>query len=218
MHPRYPPVSVKVWGEFACFTRPEMKVERVSYPAPTASAARGILEAIFWKPQFAWCIEEVWVLRPIRYFSLLRNEVKRKIDPAEVLRWAARGGAYDATADHTPRHTLALRDVAYIIRAQVELREGSEEDEAKFRDQLRRRVRSGRCFATPYLGCREFAAAFAEPEGTERPIDLTEDLGLMLLDLEYTPDGSGRGAPRFHHARLERGVLRFPPREQVEVA
>jgi len=214
MNARYPPLSVKVWGELACFTRPEMKVERVSYPAPTAGAARGILEAIFWKPEFTWRVEEVWLLSPIRYFSILRNEVNSRASERAAQDRLNGGPAYDAAADRTQRHTLALRDVAYIIRAQVELKPGVTADEAKFRDQFHRRVRDGRCFATPYLGCREFSAAFCEPDGRETPIALTDDLGLMLWDLRYIPDPDpdkrGRGAPRFFRARLERGVLRFP--------
>lgn len=217
MEARYPPVEVKVWGEFACFTRPELKVERVSYPVPTASAARGILEAIFWKPEFTWRVEEVWVLRPVRYFSILRNEVNSRASERAARGWMQSGGGYDASADRAQRHTLALRDVAYLIRAQVELRPGVEQDVAKYRDQFRRRVRDGRCFATPYLGCREFSASFAEPDGTEQPIDLTDDLGLMLLDLDYAPGGEGRGTPRFFHARVEHGVLRFPALAAAEV-
>lgn len=217
MEARYPPLSVKVWGEFACFTRPEMKVERVSYPVPTASAARGILDAICWKPEFTWRVEEVWVLKPIRFFSILRNEVNSRASERAARAWSKRGGGYDAAADRAQRHTLALRDVAYIIRAQVELRPGVEQDPAKYRDQFRRRVRDGRCFATPYLGCREFSASFGEPDGTERPIDLSEDLGLMLLDLDYAPDGEGRGTPRFFQARIERGVVRYPAWTAEEV-
>lgn len=210
MRTRYPPVSVKVWGDFACFTHPEMKVERVSYPVPTPSAARGILEAIFWKPQFTWRIEEIWVLRPIRYFSLLRNEVNSRASERSARGWERHGGGFDASDDRAQRHTLALRDVAYLIHAQVDVKAGVGDEPAKFRDQFRRRVRGGRCFSTPYLGCREFAASFAEPGGDERPIPDTEDLGLMLHDLDYAPDGSGRGTPRFFHAHLERGILRIP--------
>jgi len=214
MNARYPPLEVKVWGAFACFTRPEMKVERVSYPAPPASAARGILEAIFWKPEFIWRVEEVQVLKPIRYFSILRNEVSHRMSDASALKRLNGGAPYDAAEDRTQRHTLALRDVAYIIKAQVDLKPGVNADEAKFRDQFRRRVAAGRCFATPYLGCREFSAAFAEPDGSEMPIDLTDDLGPMLLDLVYEPpvngQHSGRGKPLFFNARLEHGVLRFP--------
>jgi CRISPR-associated protein Cas5d len=212
----YPPVGVRVWGDFACFTRPEMKVERVTYPVPPPSAARGVLEAIFWKPQFTWQIEEIWVLKPIRYFSILRNEVNSRASERTAIGWSKSGGAYDASADRAQRHTLALREVAYLIRAQIQVKPGVDEDPAKFRDQFRRRVRDGRCFATPYLGCREFAAAFAAPDGTEQPIDLTDGLGSMLLDLDYAPDGSGRGTPRFFQARLEHGILRVPTWQRIQ--
>ncbi len=204
------PLSVRVWGDFACFTRPEMKVERVTYPVMTPSAARGVLEAIFWKPEFRWVVEEIWVLKPIRYFSILRNEVNSRQSERAAAGWRTSGGRYDATADRAQRHTLALREVDYLIRAQPEVKPGVGEDPAKFRDQFRRRVRDGRCFATPYLGCREFTAAFSEPTGGERPVDFTDDVGRMLLDIEYEPDGSGRGTPRFFDARLEGGVMRVP--------
>lgn len=207
----YPPLMVRVWGEFACFTRPEMKVERVTYPVMTPSAARGVLEAIYWKPQFVWRVEEIWVLKPIRYFSILRNEVNSRASPRSALRWERDGGGYDASADRTQRHTLALRDVAYVIRAQIDVKPGVEADPAAFRDQFRRRVEEGRCFATPYLGCREFSAAFARPDGSERPIPHSEDLGPMLYDLAYAPDNSGRGEPHFFQARLENGILHVPP-------
>jgi CRISPR-associated protein Cas5d len=206
----FPPLEVKVWGELACFTRPEMKVERVSYPVMTPSAARGVLEAISWKPQFTWQVEEIWVLNPIRYFSLLRNEVNNRASNRAAEGWQQEGGGYDASADRAQRHTLALRDVAYVIRANVVLSPDVTDDPAKFRDQFRRRVQQGRCFATPYFGCREFAASFGMPAGDERPIERTEDLGPMLLDLDYAPDRSGRGTPRFFGARLERGILRVP--------
>jgi CRISPR-associated protein Cas5d len=215
MEERYPPVEVRVWGKLACFTRPEMKVERVTYPVMTPSAARGVLEAIFWKPQFAWRVEEIAVLKPIRYFSILRNEVNSRASERAATGWERNGGGYDATGDRAQRHTLALRDVEYVIGAQIEVKTGVGEDPAKFRDQFRRRVRDGRCFATPYLGCREFAASFDEPDGSETPRGLTEDLGPMLLDLEYASDGSGRGTPRFFNARLDAGILRVPALERV---
>lgn len=205
-----PPLEVRVWGDFACFTRPEMKVERVTYPVMTPSAGRGVLEAIFWKPEFTWRVLEIHVLNEIRYFSILRNEVNTRASSRAAAAWEKNGGGYDATADRAQRHTLALRDVAYIIRAQVELRPDVTDDIAKYRDQFRRRVRDGRCFNTPYLGCREFSAGFAETDGSERPIDLVDDLGLMLLDLDYAPDRSGRGTPRFFNAHLDHGILRVP--------
>ncbi|MBI4321536.1 MAG: type I-C CRISPR-associated protein Cas5 [Chloroflexi bacterium] len=209
----YPPVAVRVWGDFACFTRPEMKVERVTYPVMTPSAARGVLEAIFWKPEFTWCIEEIQVLRPIRYFSILRNEVNSRASERAAMGWRETGGGYDASAYRAQRHTVALRDVAYQIYAQVLVKPGVDQEPAKFRDQFRRRVQDGRCYATPYLGCREFSAGFAEPDAREKPIELSEDLGLMLLDLDYSTDGTGRGTPRFFRAQLERGVLRPPNRQ-----
>jgi CRISPR-associated protein Cas5d len=210
MNARYPPLEVRVWGDFACFTRPEMKVERVSYPVMTPSAARGVLEAIFWKPEFAWSVDEIRVLRPVRYYSILRNEVNSRASERTARGWAAAGGGYDATSDRAQRHTLALRDVAYIISASPVLRDDVTDDPSKYRDQFRRRVAGGRCFATPFLGCREFSAAFAEVEATERPIDWTEDLGPMLLDIRYDSDGSGRGTPEFFNARVDGGVLRVP--------
>lgn len=206
----YPPLAVKLTGDLACFTRPEMKVERVSYPVMTPTAARGALEAIFWKPEFRWRIEEIWVLKPIRYFSILRNEVNSRASERAAASWRSHGGGYGASNDRAQRHTLGLRDVSYIVRAQVDLRPGVTDEAAKYRDQFRRRVRDGRCFATPYLGCREFAASFEEPDGSERPIPEIVELGLMLLDIEYAPDGSGRGTPQFFEARLDQGILRVP--------
>jgi CRISPR-associated protein Cas5d len=206
----YAPVEVKVWGEYACFTRPEMKVERVSYEVMTPSAARGVLDAIFWKPEFRWQVREIRVLRDARFFSIRRNEVNSRASYAVARRWEQQGGGYFADEDRAQRHTLALRDVAYIIAADVVVRDGVAEDPAKYRDQFRRRVERGQCYIAPYLGCREFPAAFAPPDGTEQPIDRTVELGRMLFDLAYVTDGSGRGTPRFFDARLERGVLHVP--------
>ena len=211
----YPMVAVKVWGEFACFTRPEMKVERVTYPVPTPSAARGVLEAIFWKPEMCWRVREILVLKPIRYASILRNEVNSRASRQAASVWERSGGGYDATADRAQRHTLCLRDVAYVIRGEIEVKPGIEAPVEKFRDQFRRRVETGQCFATPYLGCREFSADFAKPDGSETAIGLTDDLGLMLFDLDYAENGSGRGVPRFFRARLENGILRIPERTAV---
>ena len=210
------PLEVKVWGEFACFTRPEMKVERVTYPVMTPSAARGVLESIFWKPEFHWEVEEIGVLRPIRYFSILRNEINSRQTTQIARGWEREGGGFGATADRAQRHTLGLRDVAYIIRARPMVRVGVQEDPAKYRDQFRRRVRDGRCFATPYLGCREFSAWFSAPEGNEAPLDINEDLGNMLLRMDYLPDGSGSATPQFFHAELKGGVLKVPRRSPGE--
>jgi CRISPR-associated protein Cas5d len=206
------PLEVKVWGDLACFTRPEMKVERVSYSTMTPSAARGALEAIYWKPEIDWRVREIWVLRPVRYLSIRLNEINHRQSERSAKAWLTRGGGYDSSDqdNRAQRHTLALRDVAYRIRADIVVRSGVGDDIAKFRAQFRRRVERGQAHHQPYLGCREFAAFFAEPDPAERPIDVNEDLGRMLFDLTYAPDRSGHGRPRFFEARLERGVMRVP--------
>lgn len=209
----YTPVQVCVWGKFACFTRPEMKVERVSYEVMTPSAARGILESIFWKPEFSWQIREIHVLRPIRYFSILRNEVNNRANYASAQRRLRGEDGYYADEDRSQRHTLCLRDVAYTIVASVLVRPGVEEDEAKYRDQFQRRVKRGQCHNMPYLGCREFTANFGPEPPPLKEIylqDITADLGQMLFDLDYREDGSGRGNPRFFHAWLKGGILHVP--------
>ena len=211
---QHPPLAVRVWGDFACFTRPENKVERVSYPVPTPSAARGVLESIFWKPEFTWRIEDIWVLKPIRHFSILRNEVNSRASHRSVASWQKNGGGFFATEDRAQRHTLALRDVAYVIHANIDLRDHADANVAKYRDQFRRRVQSGRCFSRPYLGCREFAASFGEAREDERPIDRSEAIGRMLYDLNYRDDGSGRGTPFFFDAELDNGILHVPPMEE----
>lgn len=207
----YAPLEVKVWGDYACFTRPEMKVERVTYPVMTPSAARGMLEAIFWKPEFQWQVREILVLKDVAYYSILRNEVN---DRASIRggreRLAGGTGYYAEDREHrAQRNTLALRDVAYLIRADVTVQAAAEANPAKYRDQFRRRVQRGQCFHQPYLGCREFTAFFG-PVDDSRPIDRTEDLGRMLFDIRYEQDTSGRGHPYFFDARLERGALRIP--------
>ena len=208
-------LEVKVWGEYACFTRPEMKVERVSYPVMTPSAARGVLEAIFWKPECAWQVREIQVLKPIRYISLLRNEINDRQSENAARGWAKTGaGGYDATSTdpkhRAQRHTLALRDVAYLIKADVVLRDHPEGDAAKYRDQFRRRVERGQSFSTPYLGTREFSAFFSAPEDGDRPIDASETIGRMLFDLRFAEGRSGAAQPLFFDAALQEGVLRVP--------
>ena len=205
-------LEVKLWGEYACFTRPEMKVERVSYPIMTPSAARGALEAIYWKPEVVWRVAEIDVLKPIEYASILRNEITDRQSVRSARAWTGDGDGYDASAHRAQRHTLALRDVAYVVRAQLDLRPGVDDHIAKHRDQFRRRVARGQGFATPYLGCREFSASFGVPDGADTPIERSEDLGLILLDIDYAPDGSGRGVPRFFPASLDHGVVRVPDR------
>ncbi len=207
---RHPPLEVKVWGPWACFTRPEMKAERVSYPVMTPSAARGVLEAIFWKPEFCWRVREIWVLKDINFFSIIRNEVNSRVSERTAAKWAKNGGYYLAEDDRAQRHSLALRDVAYIIKADQVLKPHAEGEPAKWRDQFRRRVNKGQCFHRPYLGCREFGADFGPKEENDSPSNINMTLGRMLLDMEYEKDGSGRGKPRFFEAKLESGILHVP--------
>lgn len=205
-------LEVKVWGKWACFTRPEMKVERVTYPVMTPTAAQGVLEAIFWKPEFTWRVREIAVLKPIIYTNIMRNEVNSVASERSARGWEKAGrGGFVASEDRAQRNTLALKDVAYVIRADVELKPGVDAHEAKYRDQFRRRVERGQCFAQPYLGCREFSAFFAEPTDEDIPITSGEiGLGRMLYALDYAADGSGSAKPRFFDATLVNGVLRIP--------
>ena len=155
-------------------------------------------------------MEELHVLTEVNYFSILRNEVNKRASQQVAAKWSHEGGGYSATDDRSQRHTLGLREVAYVIVARQVLRGDVTDDPAKYRDQFRRRVRDGRCFATPYLGCREFSASFGELDGSEVALSITEDLGPMLLDVAYRSDTSGRELPQFWNARLERGVLHVP--------
>ena len=192
-------IKLLVWGEYACFTRPEMKVERVSYDVITPSAARGILEAIYWKPQIRWRVTRLHVLKPIRFTSLRRNEVASKI-PERSVAIASKGNPGTVCLyiedDRQQRAATVLRDVAYIIEAQFEI-VGGEANPGKHLDQFNRRARDGQCFHRPYLGCREFSADFAliERDDVLPAAELTRprerDLGWMLYDIEYVLDPNG---------------------------
>lgn len=198
-----PPVVVQVWGDGALFTRPELKVERISYPVMTPSAAAGVLESIFWKPEFAWRVVAIEVLNEIRQFTQRRNETT---DLASLTDAASGRRRIDTVANRVQRNAVCLRDVAYRIHAHVLLRPSATKPEAAYRDQLRRRVSRGSCFTQPYLGTREFTAFFGVPD--DRPAyDVTEDLGIMLHSVDHstTPPSFSWFA-----ARLEQGVLHVP--------
>jgi len=210
-------VRLKVEGELACFTRPEAKVERVSYPVMTPSAARGVLEAICWKPEFSWHVRRILVLKPIQFVSIRRNEVQDTIPVGEVHKWmrdpatfepylADSAGRYGPQGENrTQRNTLALRDVAYVIEASVRLRNGGDATNlVKYRGMFERRAERGQCYHHPYLGIREYAATFTAAGGAEERVDDSRDLGLMLLDVEYAATGN---RPLFAPAKLEAGVL-----------
>lgn len=206
---RSPTYRVRVYGPYACFTRPELKVERVSYEVMTPSAARGVLEAILWKPAIRWVIERIHVLAPIRFSAIRRNEVNSRL--------AVRGdvGRYFADEDRAQRNTVLLSDVDYVVEAHFVMTEraGAEDNLKKFEEMFARRLSKGQSFHAPYLGCREFAARFEPaPETWAIPEELqeTRDLGLMLLDLEFDRDGSGRARPHFFPAVLDGGTLTVP--------
>jgi len=205
-------IRVKFWGDIGCFTRPEFKGERVSYEVMTPSAARGAIESILWKPAVYWIVHRIHVLRPIRFMSFQRNEVKDRAPVAKLMRDAAQGKMEPFLADkrHTPRHTLALRDLAYVIEVSPRLTARAERGETpqKFAEMLERRVQHGQCFQQPAFGCREFVAQFGPDDG-EPPIALTRNLGVMLHDVEYCQDAPTQ--PHFFHAQLSNGVLTVPP-------
>lgn len=209
-------VRVKISGEFACFTRPEAKVERVSYPVPTPSAARNILDSICWRPEMRWIVTSISVLKPIRYISIRRNEVQSKISPSTVKGWMADPSKYEplaagagANSDGTPRNSLLLRDVAYIVEAYpVVFDKSGDNTPTKYSSMLERRVEKGQCFQRPSLGCREFAADFSMPEAADKPEPITEDLGRMLYDIIFEADNN---RAVFFDAKLVDGVMDTQP-------
>ncbi len=201
---------VQVSGPLAVFTRPEMKVERVSYEVPTPSAARGILEAILWKPALRWAVEAIEVLREIRWASFRRNEVASRMPQAPR-------ADYYADQDRTLRNTVALRDVAYVVAARFELTERAGEGDgvAKFEEMFARRLARGQTFHQPYLGCRELAAEVGPADDGSTPIPLTKPLGLVFWDFDYR---TRPPRPLFFEASVVRGVVRVPGVDEVRRA
>jgi len=212
-----PPLSLRVRGDVACFTRPELKAERVSYPVITPSAARGVLEAVLWKPAICWRVERIKVLAPISFTSFRRNELGAVAAPPSRS-VVTRGGRHDdffVEDRRQQRNTVALREVDYVIEARFSLTEraGPDDNRAKFVDMFRRRVEGGQHFHQPYLGCREFAADVSAVDGaTPPPISETRELGLMLWDIDYArdQDGSPQNRAIFFAAQLVCGVLEVP--------
>lgn len=212
-------VAVHVWGDYACFTRPEMKVERVSYDVPTPSAARGILESILWKPAIQWRVRTIEVLEPIRWASVRRNEVGRQGSWTLAKQAMKRGELTDGITvedDRQQRAALVLRDVAYVIRAEFVMTEraGPDDNEGKFLDMFRRRVEKGQCYRRPYLGTREFAAHFGPVPDEYEPAPGDRDLGWMFYDFDYTKTPPG---DRFFRAVLQDGTIDVPAPDSPEV-
>lgn len=206
-------VRVEVWGEYACFSRPELKVERVSYDVMTPSAARGLLEAIYWHPGLRWCIDRIYVLRPIEFTNIRRNEVKSKI-PASNVRSAMNGvkvPLYICTSDDIQqRAAMVLKNVRYVIEAHFEMTSSAAQGDnpGKFCDIMKRRLEKGQCYHQPCFGCREFPANFRKWGGGEIVTaypDKDIDLGLMLYDMDFSDKENI--SPMFFQAKLLKGVL-----------
>lgn len=209
-------VSIKVWGDFACFTIPEFGVERVSYPTMTPTAAVGILDAIYWHPQFRWRVVAIDTLRPVQYTQVRRNEIKSRQTEAAAKRWMnGDDDGLDAGSDsvRTQRNAVILYDVGYVIHANAMLLPEMQENTAKFRDQTRRRIARGRCYERPYLGTREFSCDFGEPTTDDVPIMWNQDIGPMILSVyagDPDPSKQGKASPMFFDARVRDGRLLVP--------
>jgi CRISPR-associated protein Cas5d len=244
--------TLEVWGDFACFTRPEMKVERFSYPVITPSAARGIFDAIYWdgirekkgkenimRPYFYWQVTQIEILETPRYIALRRNEVKDKVPGTATLnKWMegkevpepiwADGGKDELGTDQkgrTQRQTMALKNVRYLITAQIIPKSNFVNDLGKFNGQFERRAKQGKCFQQPYLGCREFPAFFeyVESPANEKksPINMTRNLGLMLYDVfDLRKNEMGANDKPFitlFEANMRNGIIDVPSFAQPEI-
>lgn len=203
-------VRIECWGEYACFSRPEMKVERVSYDIITPSAARGLVEAIYWHPGMKYVIDEIDLLKPITYSNVRRNEVNSKISAKTVKSNLQRNQMYLCTKmDIAQRASLILKEVRYCIHLHFEMTDKAAvtDNPGKFRDILCRRARKGQCYHQPYFGCREFPASFRLVEDDEiiSPYPETRDLGYMLYDMDYSDNKNI--VPEWFHGQLVKGVM-----------
>lgn len=200
-------IQMEVWGDFACFSRPESKVERLTYPVMTPSAARGILSAVYSKPpEFYWQVKRIEVLKPIRYMSFKRNEVinsKLGKKPKPML----------VEDDRTQRQTVVLKDVRYRITAEIKPQKDYKGTVSQLYEQAQRRIKGGKCFFQPSLGMREFVCYFGEPTDAQ-PIPDTLDLGIMLYDVfdlhKYEVTPKAEPFVTVFEAKLENGVLDVP--------
>ena len=216
---------LEVWGPSACFTRPELKVERVSYDVITPSAARAIFEAIFWKPAIHWQVTKIEVLNPIKWTSVRRNEVGAVASKNPIF----------IEEKRQQKNTLLLKDARYRIWAKLEFipkrkrtaqsdlfdkEEHTDENPAKYNAMFERRASKGQCFTQPYLGTRECSASFRlvnpETDALDSPIAENRDLGIMLYDMDF--EGNLKNPPAmFYRARMENGVIIVPPKDSEEI-
>lgn len=205
-------IAIEVWGDFACFSMPYAKVERLTYPFPTPSAARGILSAIYLKPkEFYWRVNRIEVLNPIRYISFKRNEVKCTVGTEPIF----------AEEERTQRQTVALQNVRYRIVASIIPRPAFAGKEPQLYEQALRRIRGGKCYYQCSLGLKEFVCYFEESDGVRQPIRQSMDAGLMLYDLFTPEDVEVTKKVKVHmslfHAVMEDGVILVPPYDSSEV-
>jgi len=209
-------IRIKVWGDYACFSRPEMKVERVSYDVITPSAARGILDSIHWKPSIKWKIDRIHVLNQIKFGNIRRNEVNDVIKKGNINK-AIKGKKVDlyqnSNSVRAQRSTLLLKKVDYILEAHFEMTEKAGPDDtcAKHYNIFIRRAKKGQCYQRPYLGCREFPADFELLEDEQIPesfysAETEKDLGWMLWDIDFENDMT----PKFFRAKMSNGVIDVP--------
>ena len=210
--PSSPPLTIRVRGPLAVFSNPILKVERMSVPVMTPSAARGLIESVLWKPAIRWHVERIKVLAPIRFTSFRRNEVNSRVPTLSktLIRDGGTPPVLVADEDRAQRNTVALRDVDYVVDLSFSMtrRAGPGDNVAKFVDMFRRRVERGQHFAQPYLGCREFPADVTNAENAPAPIAESRSLGRLLWDIEFDPTAGN--LPVFFDAELVNGVLTVP--------
>lgn len=216
-------ICLEVWGDYALFTRPEMKTERVSYDVMTPSAARGLIEAIYWHPGLNWVIDKIHVCAPIRFINLRRNEVKSKLSASSARTVMERGSGtlfLDASSDIQQRASMLLTGVHYVIEAHFDLTDKAApgDNPGKFQSIIKRRICHGQFYHQPYFGCREFPAHFALCDCIPPcPEELkgVRDLGYLLYDMDYSDPEDIR--PLFFRGELRDGILSVPPRDSEEV-
>lgn len=204
-------IKVEVWGDYACFSRPELKIERFTYDCITPSAARGILEAVFWHPGLVWIIDKIYILSPIEFTNIRRNEVKSKLLSSKAK--TAMSGKnvdlfIDTTSDIQQRAATVLKNVHYVIEAHFDMTDKANQSDnpGKFQEMMKRRLDKGQCYHQPYLGCREFPAKFQRWEFDTVPtVDISSDLGLMLYDMDYSDKNNI--TPMYFRAKIQNGVL-----------
>ncbi len=203
-------VALRVWGSYACFTRPEMKVERVSYDVITPSACRGILEAIYWKPEIMWIIDKIHVLKPIKHTNIRRNELSGVVSTSNAST-VMKGGDKELQtiieSERQQRASLVLKDVEYIIEAHFVLRKRNDDNTAKHKEMFERRAKKGQCYYQPYLGVREFSAFFEYVNPNENfqdsPLRGEINLGWMLYDIDF----ENNMETLFFEAKMKDGII-----------